>query len=100
MAFDIDIGFASQAGRKPLNEDFCAAMLPTPGQEGMGSVVAIADGVSAGGGPSPTSHDKDDHNCTMSYNFAAERKWCGFCILRLAGWNKSKLKNDATKNTK
>ncbi len=49
MAFDIDIGFASQAGRKPLNEDFCAAMLPTPGQEGMGSVVAIADGVSAGG---------------------------------------------------
>ena len=49
MAFDIDIGFASLAGRKPLNEDFCAAMLPTPGQEEMGSIVAIADGVSAGG---------------------------------------------------
>ena len=49
MAFDIDIGFASQAGRKPLNEDFCAAMLPTQGQEDMGSIVAIADGVSAGG---------------------------------------------------
>ncbi len=49
MAFDIDIGFASQAGRKPLNEDFCAAMLPPPGQEGMGSIVAIADGVSTGG---------------------------------------------------
>jgi len=49
MAFDIDIGFASQAGRKPLNEDFCAAMLPTAGQEEMGSIVAIADGVSAGG---------------------------------------------------
>ena len=49
MAFDIDIGFCSQAGRKPLNEDFCAAMLPTPGQEDRGSIVAIADGVSAGG---------------------------------------------------
>ena len=45
MAFDIDIGFASQAGRKALNEDFCAAMLPTPGQEDHGSIVAIADGV-------------------------------------------------------
>ncbi|HEX5805948.1 MAG TPA: bifunctional protein-serine/threonine kinase/phosphatase [Macromonas sp.] len=49
MAFEIEIGFASQAGRKPVNEDFCAAMLPTAGQEGMGSIVAIADGVSAGG---------------------------------------------------
>ena len=49
MAFEIDIGFASQAGRKQINEDFCAAMLPEPGQEGMGSIVAIADGVSTGG---------------------------------------------------
>jgi serine/threonine protein phosphatase PrpC len=49
MAFDIDIGFASLAGRKDINEDFCAAMLPEPGEEGMGSIVAIADGVSTGG---------------------------------------------------
>jgi serine/threonine protein phosphatase PrpC len=49
MAFDIDIGFASLAGRKDNNEDFCAAMLPEPGQEAMGSIVAIADGVSTGG---------------------------------------------------
>ncbi|MEO5607959.1 MAG: bifunctional protein-serine/threonine kinase/phosphatase, partial [Polaromonas sp.] len=49
MAFNIDIGFATQAGRKDVNEDFCAAMLPEPGQEAMGSIVAIADGVSAGG---------------------------------------------------
>ena len=49
MAFNIDIGFATQAGRKDNNEDFCAAMLPDPGQEGMGSIVAIADGVSTGG---------------------------------------------------
>ncbi|MDB5780006.1 MAG: protein kinase [Polaromonas sp.] len=49
MAFHLDIGFATLGGRKPLNEDFCAAMLPGPGQDGMGSIVAIADGVSAGG---------------------------------------------------
>ena len=49
MAFDIDIGFASLTGRRDINEDFCAAMLPEPGQEGMGSIVAIADGVSTGG---------------------------------------------------
>ncbi len=49
MTFDIDIGFESLAGRKDVNEDFCAAMLPEPGQESMGSIVAIADGVSAGG---------------------------------------------------
>jgi serine/threonine protein phosphatase PrpC len=49
MAFEIDIGFASQAGRKDTNEDFCAAMLPEAGEEGMGSIVAIADGVSTGG---------------------------------------------------
>ena len=49
MAFDIDIGFSSRTGRKPVNEDFCAAMLPAAGQEDMGCIVAIADGVSAGG---------------------------------------------------
>ena len=49
MAFELDIGFASQAGRKDSNEDFCAAMLPQKGQEDMGSIVAIADGVSTGG---------------------------------------------------
>jgi serine/threonine protein phosphatase PrpC len=49
MAFDLDIGFATLAGRKSSNEDFCAAMLPEPGHEGMGSIVAIADGVSTGG---------------------------------------------------
>ena len=46
MAFNIDIGFATQAGRKPGNEDFCAAMLPDPGQEGMGDIVVlVTDGL-------------------------------------------------------
>src|SRR3990167_1760579 len=49
MAFELDIGFVSLTGRKAVNEDFCAAMLPAEGQEDMGSIVAIADGVSAGG---------------------------------------------------
>ena len=49
MSFDLDIGFTSQTGKKPTNEDFAAAMLPERGQEGMGAIVAIADGVSTGG---------------------------------------------------
>ena len=50
MAFEIDIGFASVAGRKAHNEDFCAAMLPQNGpEEGWGAIAAIADGVSTGG---------------------------------------------------
>ena len=49
MTFEIDIGFASQAGRKDINEDFVAAMLPEAGREHMGVIAAIADGVSQGG---------------------------------------------------
>ena len=40
MTFNIDIGFASLAGRKNSNENFCAAMLPDPGQEGMSKEAA------------------------------------------------------------
>jgi serine/threonine protein phosphatase PrpC len=49
MAFEIDIGFTSLAGTKGVNEDFAAAMLPAAGQEAMGAIAAIADGVSMGG---------------------------------------------------
>jgi hypothetical protein len=50
MAFELDIGFASQTGRKEINEDFCAAVLPQSGpEEGWGAILAIADGVSTGG---------------------------------------------------
>ena len=49
MAFELDIGFTSLAGKKPINEDFCAAMLPEPGREALGAICAIADGVSTGG---------------------------------------------------
>ena len=49
MAFDLDIGYTCEVGLRSTNEDFCAAMLPSPGQEGMGAIAAMADGVSAGG---------------------------------------------------
>jgi serine/threonine protein phosphatase PrpC len=49
MAFEIDIGYTSLPGKKEINEDFCAAMLPEPGRESYGAICAIADGVSAGG---------------------------------------------------
>ncbi|MBS7806820.1 bifunctional protein-serine/threonine kinase/phosphatase [Variovorax sp. PCZ-1] len=49
MAFEIDIGFTSLSGKKTINEDFCAAMLPEAGREGFGAICAIADGVSTGG---------------------------------------------------
>lgn len=49
MAFELDIGFTSAAGSNAVNEDFCAAMLPEIGFEGMGAIAAVADGVSSGG---------------------------------------------------
>lgn len=49
MSFEIDIGYTSLAGSKPLNEDFAGVMQAEPGREGMGVIGAIADGVSAGG---------------------------------------------------
>lgn len=46
---DLDIGYTSLAGSKPVNEDFAAAMLPEDRQQDMGAIMAIADGVSMGG---------------------------------------------------
>ena len=46
---DLDIGYSSLAGTKPVNEDFTAAMLPEKREEDMGAIMAVADGVSMGG---------------------------------------------------
>ena len=46
---DIDIGYTSLAGTKPINEDFAGAMLPGKDDEDMGVIMALADGVSMGG---------------------------------------------------
>jgi serine/threonine protein phosphatase PrpC len=49
MSFDIDIGHASRAGQREVNEDFAAAVRPSVHEEARGLVAAIADGVSSGG---------------------------------------------------
>jgi serine/threonine protein phosphatase PrpC len=49
MNFEFDIGLTSLAGKKDVNEDFAAALLPEAHQQGKGVIVAIADGVSRGG---------------------------------------------------
>jgi serine/threonine protein kinase/serine/threonine protein phosphatase PrpC len=46
---DIDIGYTSLAGTKPINEDFAGAMLPGKDDQDMGVIMALADGVSMGG---------------------------------------------------
>lgn len=54
------------------------------------------------GGAVPAFHDEDAHwhNCTMSYNYNQERKFCGLCLLRLRGWDQTNLKSDRTQNKK
>jgi serine/threonine protein phosphatase PrpC len=49
MAFELDIGYSSETGKKEANEDFLAVMLPERGQDGLGVIAAVADGVSVGG---------------------------------------------------
>ena len=49
MSFELDLGHASAAGRKPLNEDFAAVVLGQGRDRERGAIAAIADGVSAGG---------------------------------------------------
>lgn len=48
--------------------------------------------------PDPTAHDEAWHNCTLSYNYNKERKFCGLCLLRLRGWKKSVLKKKSADN--
>jgi hypothetical protein len=36
----------------------------------------------------------------MSYNYNTAMELCGFCRLRLRGWDKSKLDPDGTRNKK
>ena len=49
MSFDIEMGYTSDRGPRPGNEDFAAAMRPAAHEEALGFIAAIADGVSAGG---------------------------------------------------
>lgn len=46
------------------------------------------------------AHDIAVNNCLMSYAYNIARVFCGFCQLRLRGWDKSKLDPASAKNTK
>ncbi len=54
------------------------------------------------GGFVDTLHDNAAHwnNCTMSYNYDRERKFCGLCLLRMRGWDQAGLKKDRASNKK
>jgi serine/threonine protein phosphatase PrpC len=49
MSFDVEFGQTSERGPRTQNEDFSAVHRHDPGEEARGIVMAIADGVSAGG---------------------------------------------------
>lgn len=50
------------------------------------------------GGADAAAHDQADLFCMMGYDFSAERKFCGLCLLRMRGWDHRKLDKDGTKN--
>ncbi|MFY0579079.1 hypothetical protein ACN28S_36725 [Cystobacter fuscus] len=52
------------------------------------------------GGAVADMHDKDWSNCMMSYDYSAERRFCGLCLLRLRGWDKTHLNKDGLLNKK
>lgn len=49
MAFQLDIGYRSECGPKPVNEDFCGVRVPGATEAEWGAIAAVADGVSQGG---------------------------------------------------
>jgi hypothetical protein len=34
----------------------------------------------------------------MSYNYDKERRFCGFCLLRMRGWDQATLRKDRASN--
>ena len=49
MSFDLDVGCSSQAGRRPHNEDCVALRTGLGAEHDLGTLIALADGVSTGG---------------------------------------------------
>lgn len=48
----------------------------------------------------PDAHDQDEDGCLMGYNFDVKRNFCGYCNLRLRGWNHTLLNKSSTANAK
>lgn len=65
----------------------------------MGHILFLPHAPTAGG-YEENLHDNASHwnNCTMSYNYDQERKFCGFCLLRLRGWDQTTLHKDRASN--
>lgn len=51
-------------------------------------------------GAQAARHDATYANCTMSYDYGAERKFCGLCILRMRGWSANWLLPQPDENTR
>jgi hypothetical protein len=51
-------------------------------------------------GAEADAHDQADLHCLMGYDYSSERKFCGKCLLRMRGWDHSKLDKDGSKNKK
>ncbi|AKQ66791.1 hypothetical protein A176_003703 [Myxococcus hansupus] len=52
------------------------------------------------GGAIAKRHDVDGKDCLMGYDFTAERRFCGLCLLRLRGWNTHVLDCDGARNAR
>ena len=65
----------------------------------MGHILFLPHAPTAGG-YEENLHDNASHwnNCTMSYNYDKERKFCGLCLLRLRGWDQTHLSKDRASN--
>jgi hypothetical protein len=46
------------------------------------------------------AHDRADSHCMMSYNYSKPLEFCGYCLLRLRGWDHDKLKPASPDNKK
>jgi hypothetical protein len=44
------------------------------------------------------AHDDSYHNCMMSYNHNPPKTFCGLCILRLRGWDRTQLNKTKASN--
>jgi hypothetical protein len=65
----------------------------------MGHILFLPHAPTAGGSVAAL-HDLSSHwnNCTMSYNYDRERKFCGLCLLRMRGWDQTNLHSNSASN--
>lgn len=57
----------------------------------IGHLLFLPHPAQAGDPQDPHAHDAADDACTMSYHHSVEKHFCGYCLLRLRGWNHTVL---------